>query len=55
MKHKVKIQVPVEKRGLWGKKKIVLDDAIKAPGTYNVQIKLHPQVTGTLSVKVTEA
>ena len=37
------------------KKKIVLDDAIKAPGTYNVQIKLHPQVTGTLSVKVTEA
>ena len=37
------------------KKKIVLDDAIKAPGTYTVQIKLHPQVTGTLSVKVTEA
>ena len=37
------------------KKKIILDDAIKAPGTYNVQIKLHPQVTGTLSVKVTEA
>ena len=37
------------------KKKIVLDDAIKAPGTYNVQIKIHPQVTGTLSVKVTEA
>ena len=37
------------------KKKIVLDDAIKAPGTYTVQIKLHPQVTGSLSVKVTEA
>jgi large subunit ribosomal protein L9 len=37
------------------KKKIVLDDAIKAPGTYNVQIKIHPQVTGSLSVKVTEA
>jgi large subunit ribosomal protein L9 len=37
------------------KKKIVLDDAIKAPGTYNVQVKIHPQVTGTLSVKVTEA
>ena len=37
------------------KKKIVLDDAIKAPGTYNVQVKLHPQVTATLSVKVEEA
>ncbi|MBP1584632.1 MAG: 50S ribosomal protein L9 [Lachnospiraceae bacterium] len=37
------------------KKKIVLDDPIKVPGPYNVQIKLHPQVTGTLSVKVTEA
>ena len=37
------------------KKKIVLDDTIKAPGTYNVQVKLHPQVTGTLSVKVEEA
>ncbi|MBP5471125.1 MAG: 50S ribosomal protein L9 [Lachnospiraceae bacterium] len=37
------------------KKKIVLDEAIKAPGTYNVQVKLHPQVTATLSVKVEEA
>ena len=37
------------------KKKIVLDDAIKAPGTYNVQVKVHPEVTGTLSVKVEEA
>ena len=37
------------------KKKIVLDDAIKAPGTYNVQVKIHPEVTGTLSVKVEEA
>ena len=37
------------------KKKIVLDDAIKAPGTYNVQVKIHPQVTASLSVKVSEA
>lgn len=37
------------------KKKIQLDDPIKAIGTYNVSIKLHPQVTGTLKVKVEEA
>lgn len=34
------------------KKKIVLDDAIKSIGTYKVTVKLHPQVTCTLTVKV---
>ena len=37
------------------KKKIVLNDPIKAPGSYIVQIKIHPQVTGNLNVKVVEA
>jgi len=37
------------------KKKIVLADAIKAFGNYEVAIKLHPQVTGKFVVKVTEA
>lgn len=37
------------------KKKMVLNDPIKALGTYEVGVKLHPQVTGTLRVKVTEA
>ena len=37
------------------KKKIVLDDPIKSPGTYNIPVKIHPQVTGTLKVTVTEA
>lgn len=36
------------------KKKIVLNDAIKAFGTYEVKVKLHPKVTGTLKVKVEE-
>ena len=34
------------------KKKIVIPDAIKSLGTYNVNIKLHKDVTGTLAVKV---
>lgn len=34
------------------KKKIVIPDAIKALGTYNVNIKLHRDVTATLAVKV---
>ena len=34
------------------KKKIVLPDAIKSLGTYNVNIKLHKDVTATLTVKV---
>ena len=37
------------------KKKIVLADSIKAFGNYEVAIKLHPQVTGKFTVKVTEA
>lgn len=36
------------------KKKIVLNDAIRAFGTYEVKVKLHPKVTGTLRVKVEE-
>ncbi len=34
------------------KKKIVIPDAIKSLGVYNVNIKLHKDVTGTLAVKV---
>ena len=33
-------------------KKIVIPDAIKSLGTYNVNIKLHKDVTATLAVKV---
>lgn len=36
------------------KKKLVLSDAIKNFGTYEVKIKLHPKVTGTLRVQVVE-
>ena len=36
------------------KKKIVLDVPIKAPGYYDVTVKLHPQVQGKLRVKVEE-
>ncbi len=34
------------------KKKLILDDNIKTPGVYNVGVKLHPEVTGTLKVNV---
>ena len=34
------------------KKKIIIPDAIKSLGTYNVNIKLHKDVIGTLAVKV---
>lgn len=37
------------------KKKIVINDPIKSIGTYEVAVKLHPQVTGTLKVRVEEA
>lgn len=37
------------------KKKIVLPESIKNPGSYEVSVKLHPQVTGRLTVKVAEA
>ncbi len=36
------------------KKKIILKDPIKALGTYEVQIKLHPQVVGNFTVHVSE-
>ncbi len=36
------------------KKKIVLADAIKNFGTFDVPVKLHPQVTANLKVKVEE-
>ncbi len=37
------------------KKKIQLPEALKNFGAYEVAVKLHPQVTGKLTVKVTEA
>ena len=37
------------------KKKIKLPEAIKTFGTHEVSVKLHPQVTGKLYVKVREA
>ena len=36
------------------KKKVQLKEAIKAPGTYEVPVKLHPQVTAALKVVVNE-
>ena len=36
------------------KKKIQLIDAIKAPGTFEVSVKLHTKVTATLKVVVSE-
>ena len=36
------------------KKKIVLKEPIRSFGTYEVPIKLHPKVTGTLHVQVVE-
>ena len=36
------------------KKKIVLNDALKTFGNFEVPLKLHPEVTATLNVKVTE-
>lgn len=36
------------------KKKLVLPDAIKNFGTYEVKVKLHPKVIGTLRVQVVE-
>ena len=37
------------------KRKIVLPDALKAFGTYTVDVKLYPEITGTVNVTVTEA
>lgn len=36
------------------KKKIVLEEAIKTFGIHEVKVKLHPQVVGTLKIKVKE-
>lgn len=36
------------------KKKMVLSDPIKNFGTYEIKVKLHPQVTATLRVSVVE-
>lgn len=36
------------------KKKIILPEAIKSFGVFEVGVKLHPSVTGKLKVKVTE-
>lgn len=36
------------------KKKIVLPEVIKSFGTFDVPVKLHPQITATLKVKVEE-
>ena len=36
------------------KKKIQMPEAIKSLGVYEVSVKLHPQVTGKLKVKVQE-
>lgn len=36
------------------KKKLIVKDALKALGNYEIQVKLHPQVTGQFVVKVTE-
>lgn len=37
------------------KKKIVLPESLKNFGAYEVTVKLHPQVTGKVTVKVVEA
>ncbi len=38
-----------------GKQKIVLKEAIKTFGTYELKVKLYPEVVGKLKVQVTEA
>lgn len=37
------------------KHKIVMPEAIKAFGSYGVKVKLYPEITGTINVKVVEA
>ena len=37
------------------KKKIVLEEPIRSLGTYEVKVKLHPEVTAVLKVHVSEA
>lgn len=38
-----------------GKQKIVMKEAIKTFGTYELKVKLYPEVVGKLKVQVTEA
>ena len=40
--------------GLEIDKKKMVSDAIKAAGTYKIQVKLHPKVVGELTVEVKE-
>lgn len=48
-------QAAKEQAGLeLDKKKMVLSDPIKALGTYEIPVKLHPKVTAKLSVQVVE-
>lgn len=48
-------QAAKEQTGLeLDKKKMVLSDPIKALGTYEIPVKLHPKVTAKLSVQVVE-
>ena len=48
-------QAAKEQTGLeLDKKKLVLSDPIKALGTYEIPVKLHPKVTAKLSVQVVE-
>jgi large subunit ribosomal protein L9 len=48
-------QAAKEQTGLdLDKKKMQLSDSIKALGSYEVPVKLHPQVTAKLTVQVTE-
>ena len=50
------VQAAKEQCGLeLDKKKIQLPEPIKALGVYEVGVKLHPKVTGSLRVKVEEA
>ena len=49
-------QAAKEQAGLeLDKKKMQLNEAIKALGTYEVPVKLHPKVTAKLTVQVVEA
>ncbi|MEG1846967.1 MAG: 50S ribosomal protein L9 [Lachnospiraceae bacterium] len=49
------VKAALEQHGLeLDKKKLQLPEAIKSLGTYEVSVKLHPQVTASLKVKVEE-
>ena len=49
------VRATMEQHGIeLDKKKLVLQEAIKNFGTYEIAIKIHPQVTASLKVKVQE-